>query len=421
MFPFSATATAGASAAAQSSSGRRTKLPKLAAVAALALAGLTAPTPTLFAAGAGAATAAADAASVVVVPPLKVVKQAEGLVPAGDWKAPVPAAALDYAATKKRAQDAEAAGKVAEALTAWERVIDRTPASEEGRAEARARIKVLRPKVAVNTDPAKAKKWKVLALVYQELDFEAAGRDEKPARFQQKMTKKNLDTIGKELAGWRDLTFEYSSGQVLLEIDAVVVPKPVTKMNNAHGGYVLEASHVAGDAQREFAKKKGKYDTVISYVKYRGDKGKAGLPRPRFTAATISRARQLGGAGYIIIPWGENYPYVGRGELWGEMELHEWLHQIDTVIQGGRSSLGYPKGVAQNPDMGSKDPEYVRTPDVRTWAYFYKHIMAEHITRQVWTEITTGTGAKPGAVIGQEQGKGQGKERGQERRKGKKA
>jgi hypothetical protein len=396
------------SASVSSSLGRHTKLPKLAAIAALAFAGLAAPT----------FSAAADAAAVVVVPPLKV----EGLVPAGDWKAPVPATAQDYAATKKLAQDAEAAGKIAEALTAWERVIDRTSASEEGRAEARARIKELRPKVAVNTDPAKAKKWKVLALVYQELDFEAAGRDDKPARFQQKMTKKNLDTIGKELAGWRDLTFAYSSGQVLLEIDAVVVAKPVAKMNKGYGGYVLEPSHVADDAQKEFAKKKGRYDTVISYVKYRGDKGKANLPRPGFAAATISRARELDNAGYIIIPWGEDYPFVSRGELWGEMELHEWLHQIDSVVQGRHSNLGYPKGVAQNPDMGGKDTEYVRTPDVHTWAYFYKHIMTEHITRQVWTEITTGTlKTKPGAVIEQdkEKGKEKGKEKEKSRRKGK--
>jgi len=259
----------------------------------------------------------------------------------------------------------------------------------------------------VNTDPSKAKKWKVLALVYKELDMkvvggdagEGAGEGGKTTKYHQVMTRKNLDTIGKELAGWRDLVFEYSSGLVLLDIEPVVVAKPVGKMGNWRGKFVLEPSDVEADVRKAFAKKK--HDTVISYVKYRGTKGSPSVPRPPFTAATMSIRREFDGAGYIIIPWGDDFPFVKRGELWGEMELHEWLHQIDSVIQGGRGSyLGYPKGVAQNPDMGEKDGEYVRPPDVRTWCYFYRHIMAGHITRQIWTEITTKRLAKkPGAAI----------------------
>ncbi|MDR3229642.1 MAG: hypothetical protein LBT53_09640 [Puniceicoccales bacterium] len=372
---------------------------QLAAFAALVFGGSSA--PALFAKPAAdiakPATDASPTVSPVVVPPLKVAKQAATLVPAGDWTAP--ASVLDYAATKKLAQDAEAAGKIAEALTAWERVVDRTVCSEKNRIEARIRIKELRPKVAVNTDPAKAKKWKVLALVYAELDMEVVGTNGKTTRYQQKMNAKNFETIGKELAGWRDLAFEYSSGLVLLEIEPVVILKPVRKLTDRRGGFVLDPFLVAADVRKEFAKKK--YDTVISYVKYRSEKGKLNVPRPSFVAATISRARDVGGVGYIMIPWGDNYPFVKRGELWGEMELHEWLHQIDHAIQGPYSNLAYPMGVAQNPDMGGKDAEYVRARDVRTWAYFYRHIMTEHITRQVWTEVTTSPlKKKPGLILG---------------------
>jgi hypothetical protein len=323
---------------------------------------------------------------------LKVKAAAAGLVPAGDWAAP--AGVLDYAATRKLAQEAEAAGKTAAALTAWERVIDRTVCTEENRSEARVRIKELRPKVAVNTDAAKAKKWTVLALIYKEVDFEAAGPDGKTVKYHQVLNDKNLEVIGKELAGWRDLVFEYSSGLLLLDINAVVVTEPLKHLTGDGGRYHVDARNALPAAKKELAKKK--YDTVISYAKYRG-KTQPSLPRPRWVAATNGRVREMDGAGYIMIPWGEDYPFVNRGELWGEMELHEWLHQMDDVV---RKYLGYPKGVAQNPDGGSRDGEYIRPGNVHTWAYFYRHIMDEHLTRQIWTEVTINRNLpKPGAQI----------------------
>ncbi|MDR2844873.1 MAG: hypothetical protein LBV28_02130 [Puniceicoccales bacterium] len=340
----------------------------------------------IFGATTAAAHAAPDAAApvadiVVPIPPLKVPTASASLVAAGDWASAKPLAALDYAATKKLAVDAEAAGKTADALTAWERVIDRTVCDDEARAEARAHIKELRPKVQINADPAKAKTWKVLALIYKEVDMEVPG---KAAKYHRVMTEENLATIGKELAGWRDLVFEYSSGLLLLEFDAVVVTEPLTHLSSSGGGkFHVDIRDAAPAAKKAFAKQK--YDTVISYAKFRGGDG-PDVPRPFWVAATVGRVRDFDGAGYIMIPWGDDYPFVKRGELWGEMELHEWLHQMDDVVH---KNLGYPRGVAQNPDKGGHDNEYVRPRDCHTWAYFYRHIMAEHITRQVWTEVST--------------------------------
>jgi hypothetical protein len=314
---------------------------------------------TLLAFGLCCATLPLLADETLSIPPLQIKTPAAGLVPAGNWTAG--ADALDYAATQKLAQEAEAAGKTAEALTAWERVIDRTICTDAERSEARAHISKLRPKVAVNTDASKAKKWTVLALIYKEIDLEVPGLLGSPKKYHQVLTEKNLEVIGKELAGWRDLVFEYSSGLLLLDINAVVVTEPLKKLSSHGGKFHLDVQDATPAVKKAFGAKK--YDTVISYIKYRGQSG-ANVPKPGWVAATVSRVGGVfGNAGYIMIPWGEDYPFVNRGELWGEMELHEWLHQMDTVVD---ETLAYPKGVAQNPDSGGRDKEYIRPRDVRT-------------------------------------------------------
>ncbi|MDR0534744.1 MAG: hypothetical protein LBG65_00045 [Puniceicoccales bacterium] len=330
------------------------------------------------------------------LPPLKIVAPAAHAVPAGDWAAA--GGTLDFSETRNKALQAENAGKIAEALTLWERVIDRTKCFAENRAEARRHIRVLRPKVApANTSPEKAKKWKVLALIYNEVDIETTKLGEK-VRYHRKMNQENLQTIAKELAGWRDLVFEYSSGLLLLDIDAVVVEEPLKKLSTYGKGYIADEPDVKPAAEKEM--KKQHYDTVISYIKHRNGDG-PDLPRPRWVAATVAKARAMQGAGHIMIPWGDDYPFVGRGEFWGEMELHEWLHQMDYVIQDGKGFLRYPRGVAQNPDRGGNNGEYVRAKTEKNWCGFYRYIMDTHITRQVWTEVTTqpNKGQRPGDAI----------------------
>jgi hypothetical protein len=72
--------------------------------------------------------------------------------------------------------------------------------------------------------------------------------------------------------------------------------------------------------------------------------------------------------------------------------------------------LGYPQGTTRSSDDGrgvgdnrpNGEEEYKKPKDCRTWAYFYKHLMTEHITRQIWSELTTTNipkEKKPGANI----------------------
>jgi len=334
---------------------------------------------------------------VITVPPLVIPKSAEQGVDPGNWKAAVPSAALDYEQTEKAARDKEAAGNVAEALTLWERVLDRTTCTEAQRSKARERIKALRPNVKINTDKEKARKWNVLVLVYKEVNGEKTEQDGTVTKYHQVFTDKDFEQIGKSLGGFRDLVFEWSAGNLLMDFDIVFVEEPVTRIPERKG-FPLEP----GDVAREYRKVADgkKYDTVIGYVKFKGSEG-PGLSRP-WTAAMYGRIGELGNAGYMMVPWGPDYPY--RGELSGEMELHEWLHQIDDVVH---KRLGYPRGTSRNPDDGRTvsdsrtdgEQEYKRPPDCTTWTLFYKHIMTEHMTRQIWSELSPDPEGKPGAVI----------------------
>jgi hypothetical protein len=345
--------------------------------------------------GLGAQTLSAS--DKVPIPPLRVPMH----TPAGNWKADSPSAALEYKEVVQRAHAAEATGDAAAALTAWERVLDRTSCTEEERSAARARIKELRPKVQINTDPAKARKWHVLALVYGEVDFEWKGKNGNTTRYRQIVSDKDARQIGRMLGGFRDLAFEWSSGIILPEIDVVFVKEPLKHLTGGRGFYA-DIRDVTPEVRK--ALKEKHYDTVISYVKYSGGPG-PDIPRPPFAGATYGRVGgEFKGAGYIMIPWSPSYPF--KGEFFGEVELHEWLHQIDDVLN---HNLGYPREVMRSPDDGraegdnrpNGEEEYRKPKNVKTWVYFYRHLMQEHITRQMWNEITIkgNLPEKPGSVI----------------------
>ena len=337
----------------------------------------------------------------VVVPPLTLPESASRGVEPGDWQAAMPPAVLDYAETEKAAREMEASEKFAEALILWERVLDRTNCTEEQRSTARERVKELRPKVKINTDPDKAQKWNVLVLIYKEVRAEQTGQDGTVTQIHQVFTDKDFEQIGKSLGGFRDLVFEWSSGVLLTEFTFVFVEEPITQIRQGRGGgFPLRPQDIVPEFQKVSGQRK--FDTVMAYVKFRGSDGPT-LTRP-WTAAIYGRIAELGNAAYLMVPWGPDYPY--RGELFGEMELHEWLHQIDDIVH---QNLGYPRGTTRSSDDGRTvddsrtdgEQEYKRPPDCTTWTLFYKHLMTEHLTRQIWSELTIDPNPdiKPGAVI----------------------
>ena len=293
--------------------------------------------------------------------------------------------ALDAATCRDKALAAEKAQDRPGALAAWERVIDRCNATEEQRVEARARIKELRPKVSRNTDPRKAHPWKVLVVIFRHLDF--SWQDgEKTIEVRKTISPEDEKKIRKSVESFGGHVFRHSSGMLRIDADFAVIDEPLTKLYGDGKGPFCPAPHLIRPFTDPLIKGKP-YDTVFSYVKYNGDEG-PDVPAP-WIASTFASLGEMGGAGYVNVPWHTNYPLPGETD--GEMELHEWLHQIDWMFC---HVLHYPDELVPTPDAGrfegddrpGGDPEYARKPTESTWMRFYQHIMEDHITRQMWAE-----------------------------------
>ena len=294
--------------------------------------------------------------------------------------------AMDVALCRQKAVDAETASSVAEALTAWERVVDRCPATEEQRTEARAHIRALRPQGFRNTEPSKAKAWKVLVIIFRQLEFSWTDKDQKLVRVQKTISAENEKKIRGSIEAFGRHVFSLSSGMLRLDTEFQVVEAPVTNLHGAGQGPFSPAPHLLLPLINPLINGR-QYDTVFGYVKYNGDQGPA-VPAP-FTAATYASIGEVNGGGFVMVPWHTNYPYPGETD--GEMELHEWLHQIDWMFN---SVLGYPEDLVPSSDTGRMegdtrpggDPDYFRKKAETTWMGLYRHIMEDHITRQMWFE-----------------------------------
>jgi len=294
---------------------------------------------------------------------------------------------LDAATCCDKALAAEQARDWPGALEAWERVIDRCAATELQRVEARTHIKELRPKVPRNTDPQKARPWKILVVIFRQLDF-SWKVGEKTVEVHKTISPDDEKKIRKSIEGFGELVFHYSSGMLRIDADFAVIDEPLTKLDGNGKGPFRPTPRLIRPFTDPLLKGR-QYDTVFSYVKFNGDKG-PNVPVP-WVAATYARLGEMGGAGFVNVAWHTNYPFPGEAD--GEMELHEWLHQIDWMFC---HVLRYPDELVPTPDAGRAqgdkrpggDPEYARLPTETTWMRFYQHIMEDHVTRQMWSEAT---------------------------------
>lgn len=310
------------------------------------------------------------------------------LADAGAWRAPIPMVLQDYHATRQEACTYEEKKDYAKAMTAWERVIDRTDCKEEERREARAHIRALRPHVApVNTDKSKAKPWPVLVLLFKDVTMTWVTEKGVTNVAHKVMTEKDIQQIHNSLKAFGEHVFKLSSGVATMQVDIELIETPFSKWADKRSGFCLTPGDIKPLVLGRIKDKK--YFTIISYAKCNEGTG-PDIPKP-FTAAMYGRIAEFNHAGYMVVPWSTNYPYPGETD--GEMETHEWLHQLHDVVQ---HNLGYPKEVMRSSDDGrgegdtraTGEVEYRRPKGVTTWIHFYEHLMQEHITRQMWTEMT---------------------------------
>lgn len=297
---------------------------------------------------------------------------------------------LNAAECRAKALGAEKAEDWSAALTGWERVIDRCPATQEQLVEARAHIKDLRTKVSRNADPAKASPWKVLVVIFRKLDFSWTDAQGKAIEVHKIVSADDEKKIRGSLEAFAKHVLRFSSGMLRLELDIKIIDEPLTKLagQKENKPPFSPAPHLLRPFIDPLLKDQT-YDTVMAYVKYNGDQG-PGVPAP-FVAATFGSIRDVNGAGFIMVAWHTDYPFPGETD--GEMELHEWLHQIQWMFC---QVLRYPDPVTANPDSGRMegenrpggDTEYARKKSETTWIGLYRHIMEDHYTRQMWTEAT---------------------------------
>ena len=294
--------------------------------------------------------------------------------------------ALAAAACRAQALAAEQAADGAAALTAWERVIDRCPSTEDQRVEARAHIKTLRLKTLRNTDPAQAHPWKVLVVIFRKLELSWTDAQQHKIAAQKTVSADDEKKMRNSIAAFGRHVFQFSSGRLRVDADIKVITEPLTRLDGPDRGPFTPAPHILRPALEPLIKDM-LYDTVFVYVKYNGDQGPP-VPAP-WTAATFESCGEVQGAGFIMVPWHTNYPYPGETD--GEMELHEWLHQVDWMFC---HVLHYPDELVPSSDCGRMegdqrpggDTEYVRKNTETTWIKLYQHIMEDHITRQMWSE-----------------------------------
>lgn len=299
------------------------------------------------------------------------------LLPLGDDTS----ALLDPVAMRSKALALEARGRTEAALEAWERVVDRSVATDAQRLEAVAAIRRLRPEPPESPDPARGRPWRTLVLIYRHLDFSWPGPDGQTLLVRATVSAGEERRIRDGFAAFARHVLRFTSGALRIDADYVVVDEPLTRLSGEPGGPFWPAPwDVAPTTDRLMAGRQ--YDSVFVYVKCREGDG-VGIPLLH-GGGTFGADYGPHGAGWTDIPF-----YPEWLDASGEIELHEWLHQIDWMFT---HVLCYPDAIVPSSDEGRRegeeggDADYRRSADEPDWMGFYRHIMRDHITRLMWSE-----------------------------------
>lgn len=296
---------------------------------------------------------------------------------------------------------AEMGGELEQALGFFERVLDTAGGTPEDRKEIRAHLARVQALVPPNTDPAKANVWRVFVGYVKRMDVERTGTfTETDEKGEKKKVEKKLHTVievpDEKIDYWKEAmrgfaiqVFRHTRGNLLIAYDEVVFEKPLTTVS-----YYNEEKTAFWCGPWDImpllkeVTDPSQYDTVFIYTMGGGDKDNP--LGPAILGGTFGGDLGPGGAGYsayMMMPdWIKPNPT-------GELEIHEWLHQIDWCAV---ACIGYPNDIVPSSDSGRMDPkqfdpeklehDYLSHPG-ESWMGFYDHIMRLHITSKMWHEM----------------------------------
>lgn len=290
---------------------------------------------------------------------------------------------LDYDEQRQAALQAEANGRNLEAFELWEGIIDRCITDEIRRIEAIQRRTALREYVPPNTDPAKAKSWPVLVIIFRTLDFSYTDGSGNQVIVETSVSEEDEAKIRQGIQNMAEKVFSWSSGRLRIDAEIVVETSPLTKLSRINDTFWLAPWEIKETTDRLMSEKP--YQAVFVYVKCRQGPNDPAAP-PAHGGGAFGGDIGPRGAGFIDIPFYEDW-LKGTGEI----ELHEWLHVVDWMFA---CKLDYPDDIVPSPDSGRMegddggDQDFRRKPSDPDWMGFYRHLMVDHITRRMWEEAS---------------------------------
>jgi hypothetical protein len=291
-----------------------------------------------------------------------------------------PAQFLDPVAEYKQAYEAEQKGDFETALLHWENLIDSCDIDAAMRLHVVGHVRAIRPKVAVDPKKEPSNTWTCLVLVYRNLDFEWTDKAGNKHHIATTMSDDDVKAVREGMDNFAKHVIELSSRELRINYRLEVVDRTITNLVGENAFWFAPAEAAKDMAGVENAA----YDTVFAFTKFQQGEKSPSIPGA-FGGGSLGADAGPKSCGYINIPlWAGGLKPGARD---GEIELHEWLHNVDwafTAVQG------YPDDICPTPDGGrvegdfGGDPDYRRPRDYPKWMPYYEHMMRDHVTRRMW-------------------------------------
>jgi hypothetical protein len=271
----------------------------------------------------------------------------------------------------------ESQGKYAQALDAYQMIVDSTNASQDDCFYAIEQISRLNKIVPPNSDPELANPYYAIVYIFKSVNVQLS--DGRGAAYS--LTDQEIQNIKNQFETVSNKIFEMTRGEIVMEFTFRIVDTPLTKVTEEGSNRVnwpMWDDPAVMWMLNDFQNSEAKYFNHFMVWN----------PRSPLVPAIAGGA----GENHVGVAY---YPSGWTDEFFVEVVVHEWLHCVDCMMV----RIGYPDYLVPNPDGGRDqgyhgsdsqvDPDYRRPAGETTWYGYYRHIMQEHITPRMWRRLAT--------------------------------